>query len=345
MKYINHLYQIALCLLLTVFAPCMGFTQSDSESIIDVTACESFFWHGTTYTESGTYTYSYDDIQVDTLHLTVNYGTHNVETVTACDVYAWKGMIYTISGSYTYSYTNALGCPSVDTLHLTIYPSFILQISETICQSELPYHYLNGEIDTTFETGTPQSSEVDFVLSTVNGCDSVISLSLTVVPSSLERKSVLAKTHADGTPYMLVYPQSGLIYQWYQNGDAIAGATNQYFVPEEDLETSTFCYRVKVLLQNSDLCGIMTDCWVKTNVSAAKVSILPNPNDGRFKLLMPSDATSVRIFNANGQLVFEQETILESEIDVNTNFADGFYIVKVFRENGEINIEKLVINR
>ena len=319
-----------------------------THNVTDTTVCESFTWYGTTYTVSGTYTHPYTNASgcasMDTLKLTVNYSTHNVETVTACDVYAWKGMIYTISGSYTYSYTNALGCPSVDTLHLTIYPSFILQLSETICQSELPYHYLNGEIDTTFETGTPQSSEVDFVLSTVNGCDSVISLSLTVVPSSLQQLSIVAKTHADGTPYMLIYPQAGLLYQWYRDGDAISGATGQYYVPEDDLQTSTACYRVLV---RPDIlhCGIMTDCWVKTDASAAKVCILPNPNDGRFRLLLPADAVSVRIFNANGQLVLAQETTGEIELNISADLANGLYMVQVQRENGEINTEKLVINR
>lgn len=317
-------------------------------NVTDTTVCESFTWYGTTYTVSGTYTHPYTNASgcasVDTLKLTVNYGTHNVETVTACDVYAWKGMIYTISGSYTYSYTNALGCPSVDTLHLTIYPSFILQLSETICQSELPYHYLNGEIDTTFETGTPQSSEVDFVLSTVNGCDSVISLSLTVVPSSLQQLPVVAKCHADGTPYMLVYPQSGLLYQWYRDSVAIAGATGQYFVPEEDLQISTYCYRVHV---RPDIlhCGVMTDCWEKTEASNAKVRILPNPNSGHFRLLLPEGTANVQILDANGLTVMARTTDGATELEMDTGLANGLYFVKTFRKNGSSNVEKLIINR
>ena len=45
-------------------------------SAISNTVCGSFTWHGTTYTTSGDYTYSFQDAngctQVDTLHLTVN---------------------------------------------------------------------------------------------------------------------------------------------------------------------------------------------------------------------------------------------------------------------------------
>jgi hypothetical protein len=88
------------------------------------TSCESYTWNGTTYTTSGTYTYSHANangcISVDTLHLTINYGTHNSESQTACELYTWHGTTYTNSGVYTYSYTNGSSCASVDTLHLTV---------------------------------------------------------------------------------------------------------------------------------------------------------------------------------------------------------------------------------
>ncbi|MBO4481097.1 MAG: gliding motility-associated C-terminal domain-containing protein [Bacteroidales bacterium] len=87
-------------------------------------ACDSFTWHGTKYTESGTYEYEYTNDEgcpsTDTLHLTINYGTHGTETELACDSFTWYGTKYTESGTYEYEYTNDDGCPSADTLHLTI---------------------------------------------------------------------------------------------------------------------------------------------------------------------------------------------------------------------------------
>ena len=83
------------------------------------TACESYTWHGTKYTVSGTYTYNYTNehgcSSQDVLYLTVNYGTHNIETEAVCDSYEWHGETYTESGTYTYDYTNAVGCASTDT--------------------------------------------------------------------------------------------------------------------------------------------------------------------------------------------------------------------------------------
>lgn len=89
-----------------------------------VAECNSYEWHGQLYTESGTYTFSYNNSSgescVEVLLLTIDYGTHNVETVVRGESYDWHGQTYTQSGTYTFSYLNDIGCPSVDTLHLTI---------------------------------------------------------------------------------------------------------------------------------------------------------------------------------------------------------------------------------
>src|SRR5881398_3053863 len=81
--------------------------------------------HGTALrTTSGDYTFPYSNgdgcPSVDTLHLTINYGTHNSDTQVAYESYTWHGTPYTTSGTYTFPYSNGDGCPSVDTLHLTI---------------------------------------------------------------------------------------------------------------------------------------------------------------------------------------------------------------------------------
>ena len=46
--------------------------------------------------------------------------TNSSSTATSCNSYVWNGTTYTASGAYTRNYTNGNGCPSVDTLFLTI---------------------------------------------------------------------------------------------------------------------------------------------------------------------------------------------------------------------------------
>ena len=103
------------------------------------TVCDSVRWNGTKYTTSGTYTYAYTNgsgcASTDTLHLTVNYATHNASTQTVCDSITWNGTKYTTSGTYTYAYnyTNGRGCASTDTLHLTVNYATHNASTQTVC--------------------------------------------------------------------------------------------------------------------------------------------------------------------------------------------------------------------
>ena len=98
--------------------------DAGSHHVESASACGSYEWHGQTYTESGTYLYSYNNAinlpSTDTLKLTVYHGTHNVETEITCDTYVWHGQTYNQSGTYTYTYTDEHSCASVDTLKLTV---------------------------------------------------------------------------------------------------------------------------------------------------------------------------------------------------------------------------------
>ncbi len=144
------------------------------------TACETFTWNGQTYTQSGNYTYSHTDAhgctQVDTLHLTVHHAVHEATTEVVCDSYTWNGQTYTQSGNYTYSHTDANGCTQVDTLHLTVHYSANTEEQLVLCREELPYSWN----DTIFDTDAPTSATLVFHFLTVEGCDSTVTLQLTV---------------------------------------------------------------------------------------------------------------------------------------------------------------------
>ena len=144
------------------------------------TACESYEWDGETYTQSGDYTRTYQDIHgadsVVTLHLTINYGTHNVESIATCGSAEWHGVTYTESGTYTYEYDNAYGCASVDTLHLTVNPIYDIEVYDTVMQNQ---QYIFG--DFTVQTADTGLYTYDFQYSTSFGCDSTIHLVLYVM--------------------------------------------------------------------------------------------------------------------------------------------------------------------
>ena len=151
-----------------------------SSSTVTATACDSYTWHGTTYTSS-TSTPSYTSTNavgcdsVTTLHLTINYSSTAVETVTACDSYTWHGTTYTSSTSTpSYTSTNAVGCDSVVTLHLTVNNSNAAIETVTACDS-----YTWHGTTYTSSTSTPSYTSLNAV-----GCDSVTTLHLTINNSS-----------------------------------------------------------------------------------------------------------------------------------------------------------------
>ena len=146
-----------------------------THNVYDTVVCESYEWHGVIYTSSGVYTYTYEEvnangcINVDTLHLTVNYGTHNVFDTTVCESYVWHGVTYNQTGTYTHAYTNNTGCASVDTLHLTVNYGTHNAFDTTVCESYV-WHGVTYN-----QTGTYTHAYTNNT-----GCASVDTLHLTV---------------------------------------------------------------------------------------------------------------------------------------------------------------------
>ncbi len=91
----------------------------------NITACCSYTWNGTEYTQSGDYTFSHPDTngctQVDTLHLTLHQPQQSEFTVEVPDdCYTWNGTEYCTNGDYTQVLTDEFGCDSTVTMHLTL---------------------------------------------------------------------------------------------------------------------------------------------------------------------------------------------------------------------------------
>ena len=179
------------------------------------TACDSYEWHGEVYTKSGDYTYltqttlGCDSLEV--LHLTINQTKYTEETIIACDSHTWNGATYNQSGEYIYTTTATNGCDSIVTLHLTINNSEVAPTENaTVCYGET--YTWNGQ---TYST----AGEYTITLSNINGCDSIVTLHLTILPEAVSE-----------TEELVLCP-SELPYEWYGQLLTEAGAysaTEQY---------------------------------------------------------------------------------------------------------------------
>lgn len=159
---------------LTVYPVYVGGIQNS-------TICQgtSISFGGTVYTTSGIYTHTFTTVHgcdsTVTMNLTVNPNTVNTFTVNACDNYTFNGNLYVTSGVYTQQYTNVYGCDSTVILNLTISPSYNGGVqNNTICQ---------GSFFTFGGTAYNTTGSYTHTFQSVNGCDSTVTLNLTVNPS------------------------------------------------------------------------------------------------------------------------------------------------------------------
>ena len=147
-----------------------------SQDIYD-TACNSYTWNGETYYQSGEHTMTFTSANncdsVVTLHLTINNSNAYTDIHDTCDSFTWiDGITYTESNNTaTYTLTNAAGCDSVVTLNLTIRKSTAYTDVHDVCDS---YTWIDGI------TYTESNNTATYTLTNATGCDSVVTLNLTV---------------------------------------------------------------------------------------------------------------------------------------------------------------------
>jgi hypothetical protein len=141
------------------------------------------------WTQSGTYTDTIPNAEgcdsIITVQLTVNQSSAFSFQATACDAYVSPdgSEIWTSSGIYQDTLPNALGCDSVITIDLTILFSSAVEIVESACDSLTSP---GGGLVWT-ESGIYQD-----IIPNAQGCDSVITINLTILHSTSATMSATA---------------------------------------------------------------------------------------------------------------------------------------------------------
>lgn len=155
-----------------------------AETTLNAGVCEgfSYIFQNDTLDQSGTYVAVLPAVNgcdsTITLHLVVAafFETELAATICAGESYLFAGQDLTDSGVYTDSLTAAGGCDSTLILTLTVLdPIPTTQIEATICANE------------TYALGNEQFQDPGnyaVTLSSVNGCDSLVELTLNVLPVS-----------------------------------------------------------------------------------------------------------------------------------------------------------------
>lgn len=127
------------------------------------------------------------------LNLTVLSAYYDTITATTCnEAYTLFDFNESETGIYTRQMQSVNGCDSVVVLDLTVHPTYNDTITAVICENELPY--------TDFDFNESETGIYTRRMQSINGCDSIMVLDLTVYPAY--RDTIVAEI-CEGSSYTL----------------------------------------------------------------------------------------------------------------------------------------------
>lgn len=209
------------------------YVKDTSANTVNLTICSNqlpYLWNSISVTAGGSSAAIYttnNSVGCDSvvkLNLTVNNTSAFTQLMTKCSnqlPFVWNGVTVATGGpaAATYISLNSVGCDSITTLNLTVNNTSTYTDHDTICASELPYTW-NGIIVTSGGTNA-----AIFVDNNTAGCDSIVTLNLTVTPAILPTINISVfpgTTVSPGTPVTftatITNGGSAPILQWKKNG-------------------------------------------------------------------------------------------------------------------------------
>ena len=316
--------------------------NNSTSSSENVSACGSYTWSatGVTYTTGGSYTTTISSSNgcdsVVMLNLTLNAATTGSETVTACDFYTWptNGTTYTTSGVYTTVLTNSVGCDSIVTLDLTINTPTSGTETATVCES----YVWSADGNTYMTTGIYTA-----ILTNSAGCDSIVTLDLTVLGLPTVGLSLTTNKFcetdpdvslAGGSPAGGSYSGTGVSGGMFSPSTAGAGTyAIMYSYTDGNGCTATATDSITV-----------QDCSGIDEVEGTVVSIYPNPTSGAVVLESKGAILEeVKVFDNAGKLIdIISLGSISGEIDL-SDYATGVYQFQI-KVGASIYWERIVKN-
>ncbi|MBI2280336.1 MAG: SBBP repeat-containing protein [Bacteroidetes bacterium] len=323
-----------------IFVLKLGVSCTPTSSTINPVACNTYTSPSGNYTwtTSGAYT---DTIlntggcdSVMTINLTINNSATGTDTRTECNTLMWiDGNTYTTNNNVaTFNIIGgaANGCDSLVSLDLTIIPSATGTDTRTECNT---LTWIDGN------TYTTSNNTVTFniVNGAANGCDSLVSLDLTINT---------VDTSVTNTDPMLTANAVGANYKWLDCNNSyaiISGEIAQVFTA-----TSNGNYAVEVT-QNG--CTDTSACYQVVTVGIAdasafaNISLYPNPTTGLITINFDNNnIIGVRVVDVIGKEITYKNTSNQSQINLEIKGEKGLYFVEVIDVSNSKMIYKIVKN-
>ena len=195
-------------------------------STTNLTVCSNELpleWNGLTFLTAGSQTATFMSLltscdSLATLNLSVNSTLVSNTDTTVCSSllpFDWNGITFTESESQTATLVSQTGCDSLATLNVTVNPTLASSTDSSVCNTDLPFEW-NGLI---FETAASQTAILSGILT---GCDSLVTLNLTVNPTPIayipNDTSLCANENTNS--YAFSSSVAGSSFSWVNNNTA-----------------------------------------------------------------------------------------------------------------------------
>lgn len=259
------------------------------------------------------------------------------------------------AGIYSVLLTDTNTCSSQSQVSISVFalPNIVAGADTGFCQSssivmcaaggvQYAWSPSFGVSDTTIACPTfgPTSSTTYTVTGVdTNGCASTDSVTLFLFPQPsvpVISQNVQTLTSTSATTY-----------QWYYNGNPIAGATSQSYVPTQN---GTYY----VMITDTNGCGsfsgnfVMNDVSINEIQSDGEMTIYPNPNNGTFMIVadLRGQSAMLEVLSLTGQLVYAESLPgnASSRKEMNTTLDNGSYFVRITRNDGSVLTGRVVIS-
>lgn len=291
--------------------------------------CESYTFHGITYSESGDYEYQIENpLGCDTLltvHVQIGDTIHTAQYQSVCSPYTWNGITYEQSGIYEQTFTSAQGCDSIVTLYLNIGDQIFTHITVSTCDS----YSWNG---ITYNS----SGTYDQTFTSAQGCDSIVILDLTIKASTHVGQihgETLIYYQTTGDYTYSIDPVEGCFgYDWTLDGPWTLTASPDSPECAVNINTpGTGTLKVRVYTE----CGYIERALFINHDAQPDVVVFPNPTHGEFNIVlsgMEGEAV-ITIYDYLGQCIghFSVDTDLQGIVVPYSlaGKAAGVYLIAV----------------
>ncbi|MBO4488535.1 MAG: T9SS type A sorting domain-containing protein, partial [Bacteroidales bacterium] len=330
----------------------MTLTVNPTYAVTDArTICASelpYTWNSVTFTSAGTQSATLQTVNgcdsVVTMTLTVNqtYAVTDARTICASELpYTWNTVTFTAAGTQSATLQTINGCDSVVTMTLTVNPNYAVSDVRSVCPSELPYTW-NGLV---FSSAGTQN----VTLQTVNGCDSVVTMILTVNQTHVTTDSqTICENELPYTWNGVTFTIAGMNTATLQDANGCDSTVimtlilNQLATTEFTIETSDSCYiwndqtycasgDYVQTLQTVDGCDSVVTLHLTTSVGVMSyeqgtVFLAPNPTKNICRIVgLETEPEAVDLYDMHGKLLMRTRS---TEFDVK-HLPSGMYMVKV----------------